>query len=510
MKSLELTGWDLRQKDIETILENPAIRIDIGPETMERVKASRRVVEEAIARNEIAYGINTGFGKLSSVQIEAKGLSQLQKNLIMSHAVGVGEPLEPATARFALLFRINALVKGNSGVRPLLIKTLVDIYNKGLAPVIPRQGSVGASGDLAPLAHMALVVLGQGEVFYRGRRLRSAEAMKQAGIRPIALKPKEGLALINGTQIMTAVAAVVLAGARKAMRHADVAAAMTVEALKGTDAPYDDRIAALRPQPGHAEAARNMRRLLKDSWILASHVDCSKVQDPYCLRCVPQVHGATRAALRHVEETLAVEYNAATDNPLIFPEVGDIISGGNFHGQPVALAADYMGIAIAELANISERRIENLVNPELSGLPAFLARKSGLHSGYMVAQVTAASLVSENKVLAHPASVDSIPTSANKEDHVSMGTHAARKAARILANVENVLAIELLCAAEGLEYRGKLDPGKGVLAAFRALRKKVTPLKKDRILYTDVEKVVQMMRQGSILKAVEKTIGPLD
>jgi len=510
MKTLKLTGHDLGQKEIEAILENPSITIEIGPETMERIKASRRVVDDAIGRNDIAYGINTGFGKLSSVQIDKKGLSQLQKNLIMSHAVGVGEPLDRTTARFALLFRINALVKGHSGVRPLLIKTLIEIYNKGLAPVIPRQGSVGASGDLAPLAHMALVLLGKGEVFLGAKRNPAADGLKKVGIKPITLKPKEGLALINGTQIMTAVAAVVLAGARKAVRHADVAAAMTVEALKGTDAPYDDRIAGLRPQPGHAEAARNMRRLLKNSWILASHVDCTKVQDPYSLRCVPQVHGATRSALRHVEETLTVEYNAATDNPLIFPEEGDIISGGNFHGQPVALAADYMGLAIAELANISERRIENLVNPELSGLPAFLARESGLHSGYMVAQVTAASLVSENKVLAHPASVDSIPTSANKEDHVSMGTHAALKAARILANVEYVFAIELLCAAEGLEYRGKLDPGQGVLAAFRALRKEIPPLKKDRILYTDVEKVVQMVRQGSILKAVEKSIGPLE
>jgi histidine ammonia-lyase len=391
-----------------------------------------------------------------------------------------------------------------------LLDRLVEIFNKGLAPVIPRQGSVGASGDLAPLAHMALVLLGLGEVYYRGKRMETAAAFEKTGIKPLSLKAKEGLALINGTQIMTALAARALAGAFNAVRHADIAAAMSVEALKGTDTPFDNRIAAVRPHQGHARSARNMRRLLSGSWILASHVDCTKVQDPYCLRCVPQVHGASRGAFRHVEDVLKTEFNAATDNPLIFPELGDILSGGNFHGQPVALAADYLGIAIAELGSISERRIENLVNPELSGLPAFLARKSGLHSGYMVAQVTAAALVSENKVHAHPASVDSIPTSANKEDHVSMGTHAAFKAGLILSNVEHVLAIEMLCAAEGLEYRGKLNPGKGAGAAYKAVRKAVPPLRKDRILHRDVEKAVAMIRKGDILRAVENSIAPLE
>jgi histidine ammonia-lyase len=510
MRKLTLTGRDLRLEDVEALLRNPGIEIAVSAEAMERVKTARKVVEDAVAREEVVYGINTGFGKLSSVRIEKKGLSQLQKNLIMSHAAGVGEPLDPLEARLALLLRINALVHGNSGVRPLLVDRLVEIFNKGIAPVIPRQGSVGASGDLAPLAHMALVLLGKGEVFFRGARMPADKGLEKAGLKPLVLKPKEGLALINGTQIMTALAARVLAGAYRAARHADVAAAMTVEALKGTDTPFDARISAIRPHPGQKIAARNMRRLLKGSWILASHVDCTKVQDPYCLRCVPQVHGASRGVLRHVEEILVTEFNAATDNPLIFPEVGDILSGGNFHGQPVALAADYLGMAVAELASISERRIENLVNPELSGLPAFLARKSGLHSGYMVAQVTAAALVSENKVLCHPASVDSIPTSANKEDHVSMGPAAAFKAGTILGNTESVLAIELVCAAEGLEYRGKLDPGAGILAAYRAVRKEIPPLKADRILSTDLEVVAGMIRQGVILEAVEKEIGPLD
>jgi len=510
MKKLVLTGRDLRLKDVEALLRDPGIGIEVSGEAMKRVKLSRDTVEDAVARDEIVYGINTGFGKLSSVRIEKKGLSQLQKNLIMSHAAGVGEPLDPAEARLALLLRINALAHGNSGVRPLLIDRLVEIYNQGIVPVIPRQGSVGASGDLAPLAHMALVLLGKGEVFFKGRRLPAAEGLEKAGIKPLVLKPKEGLALINGTQIMTAMAARTLTGALRAARHADIAAAMTVEALKGTDTPFDARISALRPHPGQKTTARNMRRLLAGSWILASHVDCTKVQDPYSLRCVPQVHGASRGVFHHVEEILTTEFNAATDNPLIFPEAGDILSGGNFHGQPVALAADYMGMAVAELADISERRIENLVNPELSGLPAFLARKSGLHSGYMMAQVTAAALVSENKVYCHPASVDSIPTSANKEDHVSMGVTAAAKAGVILRNTEFVLAIEFLCAAEGLEYRGKLDPGAGVLAAYRAIRKEVPPLKADRVLGTDLEAVADMVRKGVILEAVEKVIGPLN
>jgi histidine ammonia-lyase len=511
MKKLVLTtGQNLKLKDIEDVLGDPALRIAISREAMAGVEAARIVVDEAVANDEIVYGINTGFGKLSSVKIEKKGLSRLQKNLIMSHASGVGEPLDVGEARLAMVLRINAIIKGHSGVRPRLVNKLVEIFNAKIVPVIPRQGSVGASGDLAPLAHMALVPLGLGEVFYRGKRMETGEAFARAGVKPIIFKSKEGLALINGTQIMTAVAARALVGAYRAVRHADVAAAMTVEALKGTDVPFDDRIAGLRPQTGHAQSARNVRRLLSGSWILASHVDCSKVQDPYCLRCVPQVHGASRGAFRHVEDVVTTEFNAVTDNPLIFPDVGDILSGGNFHGQPVAIASDYLGVAIAELGSISERRIENLVNPELSGLPAFLARRSGLHSGYMVAQVTAAALVSENKIYAHPASVDSIPTSANKEDHVSMGTIAAFKAARILANVEYVLAVEFLCAAEGLEYRGKLNPGKGVMAAYRAVRKEISPLRKDRVLSVDVEKVAEMIRGGTILEAVEKSIGPLE
>jgi histidine ammonia-lyase len=422
----------------------------------------------------------------------------------------VGEPFKPVVAKVILLLRINALVKGYSGIRPVLIETLVDMFNKGVVPVIPQQGSVGASGDLAPLSHLTLVAMGKGEAYFKGHKLAGGTAMKNAGIKPIVLQSKEGLALINGTQAMTAVSALTLVGAKNLMRHADVAAAMSVEALKGTNTPFDPRIQAVRPHPHQKVTAINLRKLLANSWILASHVDCGKVQDPYCLRCAPQVHGASRNALSHVEECLTLEFNAATDNPLIFPDEEEILSGGNFHGQPVALAADYMALAIAELASISERRIENLVNPELSGLPAFLASAEGINSGYMMAQVTAAALVSENKVLAHPASVDSIPTSANKEDHVSMGTAAACKAERILCNAEHVLSVELLCAAQGLEYRGKLKPGAGVEAAYQTLRKAIPPLKEDRILSKDIDKARQLIRSGKILKAVENRVGRID
>jgi len=409
-----------------------------------------------------------------------------------------------------LLLRTNALVKGNSGVRPVLIETLVGMFNSNVLPVMPSQGSVGASGDLAPLAHMALVIMGLGEALFNGNKVSGRIAMRRAELQPVTLQPKEGLALINGTQVMTALAAIVMIGAKNLMRHADIAAAMSVEALKGTNTAFDPRIQSIRPFPHQEASARNLRKILANSWILASHVDCEKVQDPYCLRCVPQVHGASRAALSHVEDHLVVEFNSATDNPLIFADEEEILSGGNFHGQPIALAMDYLGIALAEFAGISERRIENLVNPELSGLPAFLADREGVQAGYMTAQVTAASLVSENKTLAHPASVDSIPTSANKEDHVSMGTWAAVKASRILKNAEYVLAIEFLCAGQGLEYRGELKPGIGVDAAYRKLRKAVPSLEKDRVLSNDIEKVRNMLVAGKMLQAVERKIGRLD
>ena len=507
---LILTGSHLNLGDLKRILHEPDLTLAIHEEAMDRVRLSREVIDRAIEGDDPVYGVNTGFGKMSRVRIEKENLRDLQRNLILSHSTGVGEPLDAMTTRFLLLLRINALVKGHSGVRRELIDTLTAMFNHGVLPVIPSQGSVGASGDLAPLSHMALVVMGEGEAVYGGHRMLGSTAMRKAGIRPLDLEPKEGLALINGTQVMCAIGAITLLGGLHLARHADIAAAMSIEGLKGTNTPFDRRIHMVRPHPYQSVTATNMRKLFANSWIMASHVDCGKVQDPYSLRCVPQVHGASRTALAHAEEVLTIEFNSATDNPLIFADEEEILSGGNFHGQPVAMVLDYLAMAIAELASISERRIENLVNPELSGLPAFLAPKEGLHSGYMMGQVTAASLVSENKILCHPASVDSIPTSANKEDHVSMGTTAARKAARVLRNAEYVLAIELLCAAQGLEYRGDLKPGAGVEAAYQSVRKSVPSLKKDRFLSRDIEKTRNLILSGKILDAVEKRIGRID
>lgn len=458
------------------------------------------------------YGVNTGFGALAEVRIPASDLARLQVNLVRSHATGVGAPFSAAITRGMMLLRANVLLLGTSGVRPVVPELLVGMLEHGVHPVIPQKGSVGASGDLAPLAHLALVLIGEGRAVFEGEVLPGGEALKRAGLTPIALAAKEGLSLINGTQAMTADAALTVARAERLARTADIAGAASLQALLGSRRPFDPRIQAARQHPGQAACARNLRKLTADSAIIDSHAGCSKVQDPYSLRCMPQVHGASRDVFRHVRSVVTRECNAATDNPLAFvgPDGVELISGGNFHGQPVALAADYLGMGLAELANISERRIEQLVNPALSsGLPAFLAGDSGLDSGFMIAQVTAAALVSENKVLAHPASVDSIPSSANREDHVSMGTIAARKAREIADHVEIVLAIELLCAAQGMHLRRPLTASPAVEAAVGCIREVVPPLHRDRLLHPDIEAVTALVRSGALLQAVEARVGPL-
>lgn len=483
-------------------------RVDFAPAALSRVQAARRLVEELVASKRPVYGITTGFGKFSDVIISPEETEELQRNLLMSHAAGVGEPLDEVATRAAMLLRAHALALGHSGIRQETLTLLVELLNRGVHPVIPEQGSLGASGDLAPLAHMSLVLIGLGEAIYRGQRLPGGEALRHAGLKPVELGAKEGLALINGTQIMTGIGVITLHEARNLLKVADIAAALTAEALGGIPAAWDDRIHALRLHAGQREAASNLRRLVQDS-ALTTQPGEIRVQDPYTLRCVPQVHGASRAALAHIGEVLGNEINAVTDNPLIFPDDRETLSGGNFHGQPVALPLDYMGIALAELANISERRIERLVNPQLSGLPAFLTHHGGLHSGLMIVQYTAASLVSENKVLAHPASVDSIPSSANQEDHVSMGTIGARKARRILANVTRVLAIELLCAAQAVEFTDPRGLGAGTRGAYRAIRRRIAPLAGDRVLATDIEEAVRLIRSGQVVAAVEAEIGPV-
>lgn len=517
MRTLVLRGTGLSVADAVAAVRSPT-RLEIAPEARARVAASRAVIDRAVDEGRAVYGVTTGFGRLQNVAIAPAERARLQRNLVLSHAAGVGEPIPRDEARLLLLLRIQSLVRGHSGVTQALVDRLVRIYGSGIAPYVPAQGSVGASGDLAPLAHAALLVLGEGTCFAPdGSRVAAADALRAAGIEPAyVLREKEGLALLNGTQFMTALAATLLVRADHLLRLADLACATSLDALLFSAVPFDPRIHAARPHPGQEATAWNVRRLLEGSTILPSHAGPHKVQDAYCVRCAPQVHGAARDALRHVRDVVEREMNATTDNPLVFGDDGGVLSGGNFHGEPVALAADYAAIALAEIGSISERRVETLVNPDLSsGLPAFLARQAGVESGFMIAQVAAAALASEDKALAHPASVDSIPTSANQEDHVSMGPIAVRKAQRILRNVERIVGIELLAAAEGLEHRRFLGgaetgrSGAGVEAAVARLRRVVPPLSGDRILHDDFEAVDALIRDGSLVAAAEAAAGTL-
>ncbi|MGE5591656.1 MAG: histidine ammonia-lyase [Bacillota bacterium] len=517
-------------------------QVALAPQSLDRLRLSRGLVDRIVAEERPVYGITTGFGKFSEIAISRHETEELQANLIMSHAAGVGPLLPRDAVRAAMLLRANTLAKGFSGVRPEVVDLLVAMLNRGVHPLIPSQGSLGASGDLAPLAHMALVLIGQGEAELApgpgqaGERLPGLEALRRAGLAPLRLTAKEGLALINGTQVLTAVGALAVRDAQVLAQTADVVAALTMEALQAIGAALDPRLAAVRPHPGQAVTAANLRRLLEGSGNITRPGE-ERVQDAYSLRCIPQVHGASRDALEHVDAIVLREMNAATDNPLIFPPAGpddvggfpadesgsgpdawaawdaDVVSGGNFHGQPVALAFDYLGIAAAEWASISERRTERLVNPHLSGLPAFLTRYGGLHSGLMILQYTAAALVSENKVLAHPASVDSIPTSAGQEDHVSMGAIAARKARRIVDNAVRVLGVELLCACQALDLAaptgGAAALGRGTAAAYRRLRSEVPALDADRPQAPDMEAAARLVVGGDLLAAAEREVGPL-
>ncbi len=472
-----------------------------------RMERSRAYVERLLAEGRTVYGVTTGFGRFATQRIEPASVRDLQRNLLLSHAIGVGQPFGDDVVRAMMLLRAQSLAHGVSGIRPQVVERLLELLGAGVVPVVPSQGSVGASGDLAPLAHMSLPLLGEGEVRWRGEVRPAAPVLAELRLEPLVLEAKEGLALINGTQAMGAQLALLLLDAGRLLSAVDVAAAMSVEALKGSHRPFLESVVRVRPHPGAVRVAANLRRLLADSDIQRSHVDCDKVQDPYSLRAVPQVHGATRDALAHVAEVLDVELDSVTDNPLVFHEDDEVVSAGNFHGQPLALAADYAAIALAELASISERRIEQMLNPALSGLPAFLAEQGGLHSGLMVSQYTAAALVSENKVLAHPASVDSIPTSANQEDHVSMGTHACRKARQVLDNVLWVVAIEVVSAAQALDFHLPLRPGRGVRAAYERVRTLVPHLDRDRLLRPDLERVRDAICDGSLAAAVGAAVG---
>ncbi|MGI5852793.1 MAG: histidine ammonia-lyase [Bacillota bacterium] len=506
---LTLNGTGLTLADVIAVAYHKK-RVTIADEAWRKVEQARAFVERQIAEKRVVYGVTTGFGKFSEVSISADATEELQRNLIRSHACGVGRPFPVQVVRTMMLLRTNALVQGHSGVRRETLELLLGMINNDIHPVIPEQGSVGASGDLCPLAHLVLVMIGEGQAETGGQIMDGGAALAKHGLKPIRLGAKEGLALINGTQMMNAVGALALHKAQILAKTADIAAALSWEALRGTDAAYDAKVHALRPHAGQSLVASNLRRLVADSAIRKSHINCPKVQDAYSLRCVPQVHGASRDALGYVTNVINIEMNSVTDNPLLFPEQGEVISGGNFHGQPLALALDFLGIALAEWANISERRTERLVNPALSGLPAFLTAEGGLNSGMMIAQYTAAALVSENKVLAHPACVDSIPTSANQEDHVSMGSIAARKANQIAGHLASVLAIEVMAACQGIEFCKPLQPGIGTSAAYRAVRAEVAPLVEDRPLYSDIAAITDLITSGRLLKAVEDAIGPLD
>jgi histidine ammonia-lyase len=498
MDKVTLNGQALRFAEIDAVALG-GCRVEVAVEALARVAESRGLIANILEAGETVYGVNTGFGKLADVRIASDKLAELQINLVRSHAGGVGQPLSEAEARAMLVLRANVLAKGFSGVRAELLELLVGLLNAGVHPVIPEKGSVGASGDLAPLAHLALVVVGEGEAFHRGARVAGGEALRRAGLKPLQLTAKEGLALLNGTQAMTAVGALAASRALRVVQLCDLSGAMSLEALKGTPAAFDARIHEARPHAGQIVAAKHLMRLMAGSEIRESHREHdSRVQDAYCLRCMPQVHGAVRGVLEHVTSVLETESGSATDNPLVFPgEDASVLSGGNFHGAPLSYAFDYAAIAMTDLASITERRVDRLLNPDINeGLPAFLSTDPGLSSGFMIAQIVAAALINECQVLSHPSSTGSIPTDGGKEDHVSMGMTGAIKLRQIVEHAERILAIELMCAAQALEFRRPLKSSARIEAAYEKVRAVVPRLERDRVLAADIEALAGAVRAG--------------
>jgi histidine ammonia-lyase len=514
VQALHINGNDLTLENVREVartdIRQPVL---LAPDARAAVNRARAVVDALVAGNKISYAITTGVGKLSDVHIVGEQVLELQINLVRSHAVGVGEPLSIPDTRAMMLLRANSLAKGNSGVRAITIDTICEMLNRGVTPMVPSQGSVGASGDLAPLAHLALALVGEGECFNdeeKGARIPSAEALKRAQIKPLVLEAKEAVSLINGTQAMLAIGALMLLDAEILVDTADVIGAMACDALQGTNVAFDARIQNARPHPGQIKTAANLRRLLEESEIRESHRDCGRVQDAYSLRCIPQVHGAIRDTLAHCRRVFETETNSAVDNPLVFVKnpkemdgEGEVLSGGNFHGEPLAFALDFLAIALSALAGISERRLERMVNPALSeGLPPFLAPGAGMNSGFMMPQVTAAALVSENKVLAHPASVDSITTSGNKEDFVSMGMTAANKLKRVVENTRNTLAIEAMAAAQAIDFLAPLKTSKPLQKAHAAIRSVCATMEKDRVMYQDFARIAELIARGKLAAVV--------
>ena len=509
-KVVKVNGSSLTIEDVVAVARFNA-KVELAEGQEEIILKSRKFVEDALDAGEAIYGINTGFGKFSTVSISEKELDLLQKNLIISDACGVGENFDTEIVRAMMVLRLNSIIKGFSGVLMSTVNCLMEMLNKGVHPIIRSKGSVGASGDLCPLAHMVLPMIGLGEAEFEGEVLPGKEAMKKAGIDTITLKAKEGLALINGTQAMMANATLAVYDTEKLLKEADIIASLTIDSLGGIIDAFDERVHLVRPHKGQLDTAQNIRNLLKDSKLVTKQGEV-RMQDSYSLRCIPQVHGGSRLAFDYVKQTIETELNSVTDNPLIFSgKDGACISGGNFHGQPIAIAADTLGILVSEIANISERRIEKLVNPALShGLPAFLVKHGGINDGFMIPQYVAAALVSENKVLAHPACVDSIPTSANQEDHVSMGTIGARKARTIVDHAQHVLSIELLCAAQAADFREVEKLGKGSRVAYDLVRESVDFMENDVIFYPEMDKTFEMVKSGKLLDKVEEVVGKLN
>lgn len=510
---MQITGENITIENLYEAAFNPAVKVELAPQAKAEMKKSRDYIEGRIASGEVMYGVNTGFGAFSSVRISDSEIEQLQRNLIRSHSVGVGVPFTKNETRAMMILRANALAKGHSGIRPHVVEKILEFLNNDIIPVVPSQGSVGASGDLAPLSHLALTIIGEGEAWgENGQPVEVTELLKKKNIEPLELKAKEGLSMINGCQVMTAIGLLSLWQARRLLWMADLAGAMSLEGLRGSRKAFDPLISAVRPHPGEAKTARNLMLLLgATSEIGDQHLtDDHRVQDAYSLRCMPAVHGAAKDALRYIVKVLETEANSSTDNPLVFADDNKVLSCGNFHGMPVAHAMDFAGIALSSQASISECRISKMISTQMSELPPFLTPQGGLNSGHMIVQVAAASLVSENKVLAHPASVDSIPTSAEKEDHVSMGTIAARKFAQILRNAEHVVAMEILSACQAIGLLEPLKPAAGVLAAYQHIRKTVPFAKEDRIFKKDIEAIKAMMLSGELLKVTQDAVGELE
>ena len=510
-KQFNLTGTNLTLEDLAFIAKaKPGqVQLQIEAGALEKMIKSRNVVLDIVKKGKPVYGINTGFGALASKQIAVEDLEKLQYNLIRSHCTGVGRSFSREITRAIMLSRANCLIQGFSGVTPETIMLLLDFINFGINPVIPEKGSVGASGDLAPLSHIALALIGEGDVEYEGKIMKSDFAIHQIEKTPAKLGPKDGLALINGTSVMLALGALAFVEAKKLMKLADIISCLTLDAVRGTSSAFDERISILKPHPGQLDVSRNLLKIINKSEIVISHKDDGKVQDPYSLRCIPQVHGACRQTLRHTEEVLNIELNSVTDNPLVFADTGDVVSGGNFHGEALALTMDYLAMGLSEICSIAERRVEKMMNPSFSDLPAFLTKNSGLNSGLMIAHVTMAALASENKYLCHPASVDSIPTSTDKEDHVSMGVTSGRKLHEVLSNVQYGLAIELLCNTQGIEFLRPMKSSPCLEKVVALVRKHVLPIEEDRTFHKDIENLSKLIQTDELIHEVESVIGPL-